>query len=77
MAKVAETLPMGFIVADHDASMTGEKIAQKIGWPYYLPPDVGFDFNDHFMKYGLAKAEGDLRKKLLEFVRQGKINPFR
>ena len=77
MFKVAETLPMGFIVADHDASMTGEKTAQKTGWPYFLPPDVGFDFNDHFMKYGLVKAEGDLRKKLLEFTREGKIKPFR
>ena len=64
MVKVASNLPGGFIVADNDASMTGEQTAKKIGWPFYMPPTVGDDFNDHARKVGLFRASQDLNKSL-------------
>jgi putative DNA primase/helicase len=64
MQKVASLLPGGFVVADNDASRTGEEAAKKIGWPYYLPPDVGDDFNDFSRKVGLFKSSQALVKSL-------------
>ncbi len=56
MKKIATGLPGGFVVADCDASSTGEKIAKEIGWPYWIAPEVGFDFNDFHQKHGLFAA---------------------
>lgn len=36
----------GIVIADNDESMVGEKAAKKTGLPYFLPPEVGTDFND-------------------------------
>lgn len=62
MKKIAETLPGGFVVADHDASQTGQKTAQEIGWPYFLPPEEGTDFNDFSQKVKIFKASQALAK---------------
>lgn len=35
------------IVADNDASGTGEKCAKDSGLPYFMPPTVGMDANDY------------------------------
>lgn len=56
MEKIAATLPGGFVVADNDASQTGENTAKRIGWSYYLPPNQGEDFNDFHKRVGLFKA---------------------
>ena len=64
MGKVAAKLSGGYIVADNDASGTGERAAREIGWPYYLPPVVGHDFNDHHLAVGMFKAGQDLIKSL-------------
>jgi phage/plasmid primase-like uncharacterized protein len=64
MGKVAAKLSGGYIVADNDASGTGERAAREIGWPYYLPPVVGNDFNDHHLAVGMFKAGQDLIKSL-------------
>ena len=64
MQKVAALLPDGFVVADNDASRTGEEAAKKIGWPYFMPPDVGDDFNDFSRKVGLFKSSQALVKSL-------------
>lgn len=66
MKKIAAKLPGGLIVADNDASATGENTAKEIGWPYWMSPDSGFDFNDHHQKYGLLKSALSLTKKLAE-----------
>lgn len=47
LKRVAATLPKGLVVADNDASGTGERVAKETGWPYFLPPEVGQDFNDY------------------------------
>ena len=58
---IAATLPSGFVVADNDASGTGEKVAKEIGWPYFMPPEVGQDFNDYHRTTSLFKASQALR----------------
>lgn len=62
MQKVAATLPGGFVVADHDASRTGEEAAKKIGWPYWMSDTTGEDFNDFYRRVGLFRASQSLAK---------------
>ena len=64
MVKVAARLPGGIIFADNDASMTGESTAKQIGWPYFMPPTVGQDFNDYHREVGTFKASMAVRKLL-------------
>lgn len=65
MKKVAETMPHGFVVADHDASQTGQRTAQEIGWPAFLPPEVDTDFNDYYRKVGQFRASQALNRLLM------------
>ncbi len=53
MKKVAEQLPGGIVLADNDASLTGERVAKKIGWPYWMSDVVGEDFNDAHQRRGV------------------------
>ena len=62
LKKVAATLPKGFVVADNDASFTGERVAKEIGWPYWVPDTVGFDANDVHQRDGLFKFSQSLGK---------------
>ena len=55
MLKIAATLPKGYVIADHDLSGTGERVAKEIGWPYWMSPEVG-DCNDHHLREGLFKT---------------------
>ena len=70
MVKIAERLPVGFIVADNDASGTGERVAKKIGWPFWMPPDVGMDANDWHLKVGLFKFAQSVTRSLIESTRK-------
>jgi putative DNA primase/helicase len=62
MKKVADTLPNGFVVADNDASRTGQNTAEQIGWPYWMPGTVGMDANDEHQRDGLFKFSQSLGK---------------
>ena len=62
LKKVAATLPKGFVVADNDASFTGERVAKEIGWPYWMPDTAGFDANDVHQRDGLFKFSQSLGK---------------
>jgi putative DNA primase/helicase len=62
MKKIAATLQGGFVVADNDQSRTGEKTAQEIGWPYWMPDDVGMDANDAHQRDGLFKFSQSIGK---------------
>lgn len=64
MKVIAKTLPSGFVVADNDASRTGEIAAQEIGWPYFMPPTVGQDFNDFHQQTSLFKVSQALRASM-------------
>ena len=52
MKKVAAALPAGLVIADNDASRTGERVAQEIGWPYWMSDVVGEDANDYAQRAG-------------------------
>lgn len=61
MAKIAMMVPKGLIVADNDLSGTGEKVAKETGWPYFMPPEVGQDFNDYHLATSLFRCSQALR----------------
>jgi putative DNA primase/helicase len=65
MLKVARKLSGGIVIADNDASGTGERIAREIGWPYFMPPEVGQDFNDLHQEVGNFRAGQELAAVLL------------
>lgn len=52
MKRIAQGLPGGVVLADNDASGTGERVAREIGWPYWMSNVVGEDFNDAHMRLG-------------------------
>ena len=65
MKKVASTIDQpGLIVADNDASATGERTAKEIGWPYWMSDVVGEDANDTHQRVGLFKFSQSLVKSL-------------
>jgi putative DNA primase/helicase len=64
LAKVAKDLGAGFVVADNDASGLGEKTAKETGFPYWLSPHPGLDYNDHHIKYGTIKTGSSLLQLL-------------
>ena len=65
MKKIASSISEGgLVVADNDASTTGEKTAKEIGWPYWLSDVVGEDANDYFQRVGLFKFSQSLAKSL-------------
>lgn len=61
MQRMAKT---GFMVADNDASLTGEKAAQATGLPYWMPEQQGEDFNDFHRRIGTFAAGMKLRQWL-------------
>lgn len=66
MKKVAARLPGGVVLADNDASGTGERAAREIGWPYWMSDAVDEDANDFDVRCGsFALAQG-LAKVLRE-----------
>jgi putative DNA primase/helicase len=67
MKRVAEG-KRGLVIADNDASGTGERVAKEIGWPYWMSDQVGEDANDFHMRVGLFKFTQSLTP-LLNLVR--------
>ena len=56
MANVAERYADCLIIADHDASGTGQRVAKKTGKTFWISPLVGEDFNDYMKRVGLDEA---------------------
>lgn len=65
MKKVAQTLSSGYVIADNDASGTGEKTASEIGWPYWMSDVVGEDFNDAHQRIRLFGVAMQLKRMLM------------
>jgi putative DNA primase/helicase len=67
MVKVAATYNDARIVADNDnlRTGTGEKAAKIAGFPYFLPPIDGQDFNDLHRALGLFSASQIVRTLVL------------
>lgn len=54
LAHVAGLLTgLRFVMADHDASGTGERYATATGLPWVMPPDVNMDANDLHAAHGI------------------------
>jgi putative DNA primase/helicase len=66
MLKLAAALPQGLVIADNDASGTGERVAREIGWPYWISDVVSEDANDFARRAGVFALamgiKGALRK---------------
>lgn len=61
MKRIAEALPVGIVIADNDESLTGERVAKEIGWPYWISDKVGEDFNDAHQRRGLFPLAMELK----------------
>ena len=55
-----------YVVADNDASGTGQKAAESIGLPWMMPDTIGQDFNDLHQSEGLGACVKLLRVLLAE-----------
>lgn len=60
LPRIARGLSTGFVIADNDASGVGERVAQQIGWPYWMSDAAGEDFNDFHQRVGLFRASQEL-----------------
>jgi putative DNA primase/helicase len=54
----------GFIIADHDKSGTGQRVAMESGCPWYMPPKIGQDINDHHLESGVFKVSQELKRAI-------------
>jgi phage/plasmid primase-like uncharacterized protein len=70
MKKVAETLPAGLVIADNDASGTGERVAREIGWPYWISDTVSEDANDYAQRCGVFALAMGLKRAMQGAVRR-------
>jgi putative DNA primase/helicase len=64
MAKIAASLGKGYVVADNDASGTGERVAKEIGWEYWMSDMVGEDANDAHQRLGSFRFGQTLLKSV-------------
>ena len=62
LKKVALKIGKGIVLADHDESKTGETVAKETGLPYFMPPVVGHDFNDYWLKNGTFTASMEIKR---------------
>jgi putative DNA primase/helicase len=62
IATLARRMIAGVVVADNDASGTGEAAAQSTGWPYWMSDTVGEDANDYANRAGLFRFSQSLGK---------------
>lgn len=65
MARVAGGMERAVVVADNDASRTGQRTAEEIGFPFWLSDALGEDFNDTHKRLGLFSVSQSLRKVCL------------
>lgn len=65
MAKVAAGLEPGLLIADNDASGTGQRVAEESGWKYWLSDRVGEDANDYHQRVGLFGFTQSLTRSML------------
>lgn len=65
MAKVAAGLEPGLLIADNDASGTGQRVAEESGWNYWLSDKVGEDCNDYHQRVGLFGLTQSLTRSML------------
>jgi putative DNA primase/helicase len=65
MAKIAAGLEPGLLIADNDASGTGQRVAEESGWKYWLSDRIGEDANDFHQRVGLFGFTQSLTQSML------------
>jgi len=65
LVRVAKSHPDGFVVADNDVSLTGQKAAEATGLPWWMPEVAKMDINDLHKEVGLFKASQIFRKGIM------------
>lgn len=65
MAKVAAWLEPGLLIADNDASGTGQRVAEESGWKYWLSDRIKEDANDFHQRVGLFQFTQSLTRSML------------
>ena len=65
MAKVAAGLEPGLLIADNDASGTGQRVAEESGWKYWLSDRIQEDCNDYHQRVGLFGLTQSLTRSML------------
>lgn len=56
MEAIASEYPDCIVVADHDKSGTGQRVAKKTGKTFWISPVLGEDFNDYMNRVGVEEA---------------------
>lgn len=69
MKKVSGQYPTGLVIADNDASCTGERVAREIGWPYWMSDTVGEDANDYAQRAGVFSLAMGIRRAMVGRMR--------
>jgi putative DNA primase/helicase len=64
--EISRGIPGGIVVADNDASRTGENAALETGKPYWISPTTGEDFNDFHQRVGNFKASQSLKSLIIK-----------
>lgn len=64
--EISRGIPGGIVVADNDASRTGEEAARETGKPYWISPTTGEDFNDFHQRVGDFKASQSLKSVIIQ-----------
>jgi len=64
----------GLVIADNDASKTGENAAIATGLPYWMSDVQGEDINDAHRRLGLFKCSQAIRKWLCEVMSAAKMD---
>jgi putative DNA primase/helicase len=75
LLNVASRLKPGLVVADNDASGTGEAVAKKTGWRYWMSPKAGQDFNDYHQEKGLFAAAQSLWRSMYPGTAKNRTHP--
>ena len=69
MVEIAKQHPDALVIADNDASHTGERAAKKTGRPYWISFVEGYDANDHMVAFGIEQLSKEL-VNLLQNIRE-------
>lgn len=62
LKRIAQALNAGFVVADNDASGTGQRVAKESGLPYWISDKEGEDFNDAHQRLGTFQMAMQLKR---------------
>ena len=65
LQSVARRYPRAWVIADHDASGTGQRAAEATGLPWAMPEQAGMDANDLHQQHGI-EAVCDLIRRARE-----------